>query len=90
MRTLRLTCANTLTRTLGAGVLALLKAHGCFPVAASGLGSDGFWFGVTGERVPFRGGGWNLWSGGGVFMLNVNGSRSHVETSLGARPAFVA
>ena len=75
---------------VGAAALALLKALGCFPVAASGLGGDGFWVDVTSERVPFRGGPWRYVAQGGVFALNVGLARSYVGAYLGARPAFVS
>jgi sulfatase modifying factor 1 len=76
---------------VGATALALIKAHGGFPVAASGLGGDGFWVDVTSERVPLRGGDWGGWvAAGGVFALNGGYARSGAYTNIGARPAFVA
>ena len=81
---------STGANPVGATALALLKAHGCFPVAASGLGGDGFYVDVTSECVPFRGGAWNHGSQCGVFALAVIFARSDVSAILGARPAFVS
>ena len=75
---------------VGAAALALLKAHGCFPVAASGLGGDGFWVDVTSERVPLRCGDWTYGARNGVFALYVGNPRSYALTYVGARPAFVS
>lgn len=81
---------STGANPVGATALALIKAHGGFPVAATGLGADGFWVDVTSERVPFRGGSWDYGPPGGVFALIGRNARSLVVTPLGARPAFVA
>ena len=69
--------------------LQLLERHGLFPVAGSGLGGDGFYLSVSGERVPGRGGSWNNSAIAGVFALNLGIARSHSAADLGARPAFV-
>ena len=69
--------------------LQLLERHGLFPVAGSGLGGDGFYLNVSGERVPFRGGNWTYSAFAGVFALLLNDARSHSSSSFGARPAFV-
>jgi hypothetical protein len=69
--------------------LQLLERHGLFPVAASGLGGDGFYLNVSGERVPLRGGSWDGSAVAGVFALTLNFARSRSDSSLGARPAFV-
>ena len=63
--------------------------HGLFPVAATGLGGDGFWLDVTGERLPIRGGNWYHAAPGGVFALSLSVARSNAHTSFGSRPAFV-
>lgn len=81
---------STGANPVGATALALIKAHGGFPVAATGLGGDGFWVDVTSERVPFRGGNRNGGAPYGVFALAGNNARSNVSATLGARPAFVA
>ena len=81
---------STGANPVGATALALLKAHGLFPVAASGLGGDGFYLNVSGERVPFRGGLWDNGALTGVFSLILNNVRTHSYADLGARPAFVA
>ena len=81
---------NPGSNPVGAAALALLKAHGCFPVAASGLGGDGFWVDVTSERVPLRGGYWNYVAQYGVFALDVYAARSGARAYIGARPAFVS
>lgn len=70
--------------------LKVLKSLGLFPVAGSGLGSDNFYFDVTGERAPLRGGRWGYGSGAGVFALSLTTARSDVLSGIGCRPAFVA
>ena len=69
--------------------LQLLRRYGLFPVASTGLGGDGFWLDVTGERLPLRGGNWDHAATSGVFALLLLYVRSGAHSSLGARPAFV-
>jgi hypothetical protein len=75
---------------VGAGALQVLKQHGLYPVANAGLGGDGFWLTLTGERLPFRGGGWYDGASAGVFALYLNNVRTSTVTAVGCRPAFVA
>ena len=81
---------NPSATPVGATALALLKAHGCFPPAASGLGGDVFYLDVTGERLSIRGGSWDGAATSGVFALLLNYPRSLVDAPLGSRPAFVS
>ena len=81
---------STGANPVGTAALALIKAHGGFPVAATGLGGDGFWVDVTSERVPLRGGYWAAGSQTGVFALAGHNARLAATANLGARPAFVA
>jgi hypothetical protein len=74
---------------VAAAALVVLERHGLFPVANTGLGGDGFWLDVTGERLPRRGGNWGDGATGGVFALGLSTARSHVHTGIGSRPAFV-
>ena len=74
---------------VSAAAIAKLKALGLFPVAPSGLGSDGFYLNVSGERLPYRGGHWFSAAITGVFALSLNDVRSFSNAILGARPAFV-
>lgn len=74
---------------VSAAAIARLKALGLFPVAPSGLGGDGFYLAVSGERLPCRGGGWDGAAVAGVFALNLNGGRTGSNAPVGARPAFV-
>lgn len=80
---------STGANPVSTAALNLLKAHGCFPVAASGLGSDAFYLDVTSERVPLRGGAWADGASAGVFYLNLYPARSPSYATIGARPAFV-
>ncbi len=75
---------------VGATALALLKQHGLYPIAASGLGSDGFWITLTGEVLPIRGGDWGYGASAGVFALYAGLARSGAGALLGCRPAFVS
>lgn len=74
---------------VGAAALTLCKQLGLYPVAGTGLGGDGVWMDVTGERVPIVGGSWYYGADSGVFALHLNNARSDVHSSLGARPAYV-
>lgn len=75
---------------VGATALQVLKAQGVFPVSGAGtLGGDGIWHTLTGEMLPFRGGGWPTAALGGVFALVLSYARSYVGTGVGSRPAFV-
>lgn len=80
---------NPGTTPVADAALQVLKKHGLFPVAATGLGGDGFWLDVTGERLAIRGGGWNSGAGAGVCALNLGDPRSGTYAALGSRPAFV-
>jgi hypothetical protein len=80
---------STGANPVGATALQLLKQHGLFPIASSGLGGDGYWGDVTGERLPFRGGDWGLGASAGVSALYLGGGRGDANTNIGARPAFV-
>ena len=75
---------------VGATALALIKQHGLYPIAASGLGSDVFYIDVTLERLPVRGGHWYDGVCGGVFALYLGNARSSADTVIGCRPAFVS
>ena len=74
---------------VGATALALAKSLGIYPVAATGLGGDGFWIDVTGERLPLVGGLWGSGSLAGVFARNLDFPRAGVGWGVGARAAFV-
>ena len=74
---------------VAAAALEVLRRYGLFPVANSGLGGDGFWVDVAGERLPLRGGNWVNGAHCGVFALHLNSARSNVRTGIGSRPAFV-
>ena len=79
---------STGANPVSAAALQLLKRHGLFPIAGSGLGGDGFYLTTTGERVPFRGGNWSLGALAGVSAVYLN-ARSGSAPDVGARPAFV-
>lgn len=80
---------STGANPVGATALQLLKQHGLFPIASSGLGGDGYWGDVTGERLPRRGGNWDHGASAGVSALDLNAGRGNAYAYLGARPAFV-
>ena len=81
---------NPGTTPIATAALERLRALGLYPVAAGGLGGDGFWVDVTSERVPLRGGLWDSAALSGVFALYLTHARSLVSTGVGARPAFVS
>jgi hypothetical protein len=74
---------------VSAAAIAKLKALGLFPVAPSGRGGDGFYLGVSSERLPLRGGYWTDAAISGVFALNLYNARTNSYAHFGARPAFV-
>lgn len=80
---------STGANPVSAAAIARLKALGLFPVAPSGLGGDGFYLNVSGERLPYRGGGWLYAAIAGVFALNLSSARTGSSADIGARPAFV-
>ena len=80
---------STGTNPVSAAALQLLRRHGMFPIASSGLGGDYFYINVSGERLPARGGDWGNAASAGVFALACDSARSSFNTSFGARPAWV-
>lgn len=72
---------------VSAAAIEKLKLYGVYPVG-EGLGGAGLWHNLDGERVPRRGGGWNIGSRAGVFALILINSRAYAYSSNGARPAF--
>ena len=80
---------STGANPVSAAAIARLKALGLFPVAPSGLGGDGFYLNVSGERLPYRGGLWYDAALTGVFALNLTLDRTYSSALFGARPAFV-
>lgn len=75
--------------TVAAAALTVLKKYGLYPVANTGLGGDGVYLNVEGERLAIRGGGWVRGTLAGVFALSLNGARLSADPSVGSRPAFV-
>lgn len=67
--------------------LTLLKQHGLMQPGLP-LESDGFYINLTTERLPIRGGYWNIGSQSGVFALHLSAARSVRGPYLGFRPAF--
>lgn len=80
---------STGANPVSAAAIARLKALGLFPVAPSGLGGDGFYLSVSGERLPYRGGYWDFAAVTGVFALALLSARTVSSAGFGARPAFV-
>jgi formylglycine-generating enzyme len=80
---------STGANPVSAAAIARLKALGLFPVAPSGLGGDGFYLSVSGERLPCRGGDWFVAALPGVFALLLGHARTTSFAYIGARPAFV-
>ncbi len=80
---------STGANPVGATALQVLRQHGLFPIVGSGLGGDGFYLTVTGERLPIRGGSWSNGAVSGAFALYLDLDRSVANANIGARPAFV-
>jgi hypothetical protein len=75
---------------VSAAALERLKALGLYPIAGSGLGGDGIYHNLSGERVPGRGGAWDGGALSGVVSLALASARSDTSAAVGARPAFVS
>lgn len=80
---------STGANPVSAAALTVLKAHGLYPVAAAGLGSDVFYVSTSGETVPLRGGSWDAGLTAGVSAVFLGYPRSASTAAVGARPAFV-
>lgn len=80
---------ETLAADVGITAPSILKALCLFPGVA-GLSSDRLYARNYGERLPVRGGNWNLGSIAGVFALYLTNPRSSTPTYFGFRPAFVS
>ena len=52
-------------------------------------GTDYFWLDTDGERIVFRGGGWDNGANAGVFCFNGYNSRANVAWGVGFRSALV-
>lgn len=74
---------------VAAAALTVLKKYGLYPVANTGLGGDGFYLNVEGERLALRGGRWGSGALAGVFALDLLTARSSTNSIVGSRPAFV-
>jgi hypothetical protein len=79
---------STGANPVGATALALVKAHGLYPIT-TGLGSDAFYLNVADERCPLRGGNWSYAASAGVFNLNCNDARSIAVGNIGGRLALI-
>ena len=67
----------------------ILKALAIYPDGTKANHGDYIYMRNKGERLPFRGGLWDIGSGAGVFALPLNNPRSTTWDSLGFRSAFV-
>jgi hypothetical protein len=68
----------------------IVKALLLAPIGAvEEYNGDAVWLNGSGERVPIRGGHWYHGAAAGLFALGLNYSRSHVDSNLGFRSAFV-
>jgi len=79
---------ETLTAAGGVTIPDVLKSLGLFPYT-TGLNGDYKWLNITSERVPIRGGFWNVGTNAGVFALSLSNLRSGVGNGIGFRLAFV-
>ena len=72
------------------GASSLVKQSLIAP-ATPALSPTGYQYTIlTGERLPFRGGGWSDAGGAGLAALNLNNPRTHTGSALGFRPRFRA
>ena len=79
-----------LTATAGVNIPEILKKLAIMPVDSGDHGGDTIYMSNFGERLGFRGGGWNDSYAAGVFLLNSNNPRSAAGGVIGFRSAFIA
>jgi hypothetical protein len=72
----------------GVSVPALLKVLGIFPHDTT-IDRGRAYINVEGERMPRRGGRWSYGGNAGVFACALSVVRSHSDSLIGFRPAFV-
>lgn len=80
---------QSLTAADGVNVPEILKALALFPADSGDHGSDRIYMRNIGERLAYRGGGWNGTSDAGVFYVGGYYPRSGVSASIGFRSAFI-
>lgn len=74
---------------VASAALEVLKRFGIYPIAATGLGSDGFLLDPTSERLLIRGGDMGFGVNAGIFAFALNSLRGTTSGGIGARPAFI-
>jgi hypothetical protein len=80
----------SLAAAAGVTVPEILKALALMPDgSAGGYGSDSAYMRNRGERLVWRGGNWNGTSYAGVFYAYGFSHRSHFDSYIGFRPAFI-
>lgn len=80
---------QSLTAASGVTAPELLKALAIFPADAEDHGGDYIYMRNVGERLAYRGGGWDYGGSAGVFDFDGPYPRSFVNWLLGFRSAFV-
>lgn len=81
---------KSLTLESGLTAAELVKALTLYPDTPAGdYGGDSRYLNTSGERLVFRGGGWNSTSDAGVFCASGNHSRMIENPLIGFRSAFV-
>lgn len=71
----------------GLTIPKILIAMGLFPDSAANYGGDHFYARNHGERLPFRGSGFDNTSNGGPSAVNLNNPRSNANVNIGFRSA---
>ena len=70
------------------GFPAILKELAIIPHDAGDYGGDYQYFNFSGERCPYRGGGWGNGASNGVWFAVINATRARAYSDVGLRPAF--
>lgn len=83
------TTFETLAAKSGFTVPDLLKYLAIAPIDAN-HGGDYLYVRNYGERLPTRGGGWDIGANAGVFYLNLSNARMRSDSNIGFRSAYVA
>lgn len=80
---------NPSTTPVSEAAKITLLRYGIYPLADRKLGSHGIWITPNGERIVMRGGDWGSGYAAGIFALSMGLQRNSINSSVGARPAFV-
>lgn len=80
--------ASNGTQSLNATALRRLRLASVFSII--GIGDDRLYVSLSGERMPCRGGTWDIGSDAGLFSINLNFLSGNTNINRSVRPGYVA